>query len=417
MIGFSNANLWGNSFYNQQGYSSLASYAPNSYFNSFLGSFITELFPSFLNNSMLSQMSRSFPQVSNNNFFNPTNFNLNIINNFSVNNQPTGFNNIFNLIQIINIFNNLQPKEPEEVFIVGGVGHGKTLGDNIAQFAGNSNRGDKTNNKILDELLKKLSEEDKKLLNVNKTAYIISESGKIIGSFEDNDLNKVIGTDGSQKQELSNFKIIENLKGDSQTNTSEEMTGGKIIYNGVEYDVNTTIIRRGSPLILDLKGNGIELTSYKDGVNFDLDADGKIDRTGWTQAGSDDAFLVLDKDGNGQIDSGKELFGDQNGEENGFLELAKYDSNNDGKIDAQDDVYEKLQTWTDTNHNGKVDDGELKSLLESNVKSVSTGYNIEYDENGNIKTDRHGNLVGHVGQFEKLDGTINRMIDAFFRFV
>lgn len=94
------------------------------------------------------------------------------------------------------------------------------------------------------------------------------------------------------------------------------------------------------PLVLDLASNGFTTRGLQDPVRFDLDADGRIDRI--SAPSGDDALLALDRNGNGRIDDGRELFGDQNGAANGFAELGKYDDNRDGRIDAQDAIFERL---------------------------------------------------------------------------
>ena len=63
------------------------------------------------------------------------------------------------------------------------------------------------------------------------------------------------------------------------------------------------------PIIVDTANDGYHLTSVEDGVRFDLDADGTPELVAWTRPGSDDAFLAIDRNGNGRIDDGTELFG------------------------------------------------------------------------------------------------------------
>ena len=99
--------------------------------------------------------------------------------------------------------------------------------------------------------------------------------------------------------------------------------------------------QKTDPLVLDLAGNGFATRGLDDTVRFDLDADGRSNRI--SAPSGDDALLALDRNGNGRIDDGRELFGDQNGAANGFAELGKYDDNGDGRIDLQDAVFERLR--------------------------------------------------------------------------
>lgn len=148
-----------------------------------------------------------------------------------------------------------------------------------------------------------------------------------------------------------------------------------------------------SPIIVDVAGNGFNLTGVANGVMFDMTGITGPERLGWTQANSDDAFLALDLNDNGLIDDGTELFGNftfqpapENGEErNGFLALAVYDHNNDGRINNQDGVYSALHLWQDTNHNGISESSELHTLPELGLKTLYLDYRRSR------RTDRHGN--------------------------
>lgn len=110
------------------------------------------------------------------------------------------------------------------------------------------------------------------------------------------------------------------------------------------------------PLIIDLGKQGIELTTLDNGVNFDIDNNTFAEKTAWI--GLEDGFLVLDRNENGKIDNGGELFGDQvilkSGlkSTSGFEALMEFDENKDGVIDKKDAIYSSLKVWIDENQNG-----------------------------------------------------------------
>ena len=150
-----------------------------------------------------------------------------------------------------------------------------------------------------------------------------------------------------------------------------------------------------SPVVIDVNGDGIALTGPADGVDFDLNGNGITDRLGWTRPNSDDAWLALDRNGNGNIDNGSELFGNfteqpDGSNKNGFLALAEFDKvanggNGDGAINNQDSVFQRLRLWQDSNHNGMVDSGELHTLASTNINE------LEFDFKEAKRTDQFGN--------------------------
>lgn len=134
---------------------------------------------------------------------------------------------------------------------------------------------------------------------------------------------------------------------------------------------------RRDPLVLDLDGDGIETLPANGTVLFDHDGDGLKNATGWIK--SDDGLLVLDRNGNGLIDNGSELFGDNTTKadgtkaKNGFDALTDFDSNQDGQVDASDAQFGNLRVWRDLNADGTSQASELFTLNQLGIKSIGTG--------------------------------------------
>jgi hypothetical protein len=172
-------------------------------------------------------------------------------------------------------------------------------------------------------------------------------------------------------------------------------------------------MKASSPIIVDSGRNGYALTSASDGVWFDLDADGIPEHVSWTERDGDDEFLAMDRNGNGVIDNGSELFGNHtpaypegplvttmNGfEALRFLQSPSYGvSRPDQFIDAADVPFARLLLWRDANHNGISEPGELRHLSDAGVISISTDYKEKK------RTDEFGNQFRQRGSVLWSDG-------------
>ena len=175
---------------------------------------------------------------------------------------------------------------------------------------------------------------------------------------------------------------------------------------------NAPAAPRRDPLSFDLDGDGIETIGIDTAnpILFDHGGSGVRAATGWLLA--DDAFLALDRNGNGSIDSGRELFGDStllpDGSEaiDGFAALAAEDTNADGRVDAQDAHFASLRLWRDLDQDGISDAGELQTLTEAGIASIAVA------KTENAVPLANGNQIADLGTYTRIDGSTGGIGDT-----
>ncbi len=166
-----------------------------------------------------------------------------------------------------------------------------------------------------------------------------------------------------------------------------------------------------TPIVLDLNGDGVQTTALGKGVQFDLLANGNKVNTGWTAGG--DGLLALDRNHDGVINDGSELFGSgttlANGQKaaTGYQAMAELDTNGDGTIDAKDSAFADLRVWVDGNADGVSQADELKSLADLGI----TKLNLDVKAGGAVN---NGNILGLTSTFETADGATHAAADVWF---
>lgn len=173
-----------------------------------------------------------------------------------------------------------------------------------------------------------------------------------------------------------------------------------------------------TPILIDVHRDGFHLVGLEEAVWFDIDADGSLERVSWTDRAGNEMFLALDRDGNGRIDDGSELFGSatpqpEGTERNGYRALQVYDraehgGNQDGKLSATDAIYASILLWRDRNHDGISQATELGSLAVEGILSIDLSPVVMG------RRDRHGNLLRWGSRVDFGNGSGLAAVDVIF---
>lgn len=163
--------------------------------------------------------------------------------------------------------------------------------------------------------------------------------------------------------------------------------------------------QRKDPLVLNFGGTAAQLSDQR--FRFDLDADGQAEEVPLLAGGS--GYLALDKNGNGRIDSGAELFGPASGA--GFAELAVHDRDGNGWIDENDPIFDQLRIWTPA----PGEPGNISSLKQRDVGALYLGhldtpFELRGQGNSDLGAVKAGGLylteAGGAGTVQEIDLTV-----------
>ena len=247
-----------------------------------------------------------------------------------------------------------------------------------------------------------------KFMNFSETNYTIDEGVEnVFGAQAE---YEYVWNDDTVKEEDEKFKVTANIVDKSDGLKASVIKNG----NGTIIDDDPEDV---DPIIIDLNKNGITSTKLNNTIYFDHDNNNFKEASSWIDKG--DAFLALDKNSNGLIDNGNELFGNHtisntrfkytnNKATNGYEALKAYDLNGDNVIDSKDEIYDKLLLWKDSNQNAITDKGELIKLKDSGIVSIDLNYK-------NTNTDEKGNTIKQSSTVTFEDGSTTIANDVWFK--
>ncbi len=225
------------------------------------------------------------------------------------------------------------------------------------------------------------------------------------------DLPVILDTAGKSSETISAYLA-------AISNLTEKISDSGVLYKDtwLEFSITPIISPAAQlidPLVIDLDGDGIETVGLSQNIRFDHHTDGFAVKTGWL--GADDGFLALDLNGNGRIDDGSELFGnntllaDGSLAVHGFEALRQYDSNANGLLDAGDKKWGSFLMWQDKDSDGLSSAGELKRLSQTGIASLDLNYR------DSAHTDVHGNVLRQNASAKWADGKTTAAADVWFR--
>ncbi len=246
---------------------------------------------------------------------------------------------------------------------------GGTGADTFAWLSGETGSDTVTDIKVIEgDMINLSSLLQSASLGPNSLASVLSKYMQFVQSSN----NAVLTIDPTG---ASNF-LVSNPSLKTIAFTNGWSTGGlnDTVLNLVANKVINLNYQNATPLMLDLNDDGVHTTSVDQGVAFDIEGNGQVVQTAWSDG--NDGFLILDVNGDGRINSGRELFGNgtllSNGSKarDGFEALAQYDKNQDGVIDINDSVFANLKVWVDANHDGVSSASELHTLNALGVQNI-----------------------------------------------